>query len=370
MSPEEKAVQEKLGKDLEILDNLVRNHQHQGFDQTKPLIARKEVILLDQASIPLNAFDGDVYLLTATGDRTIARPTNATRNQVITIKHKASGGDHTLSLYSFFGGFRFGSTITALTATLAETTDYIRAIYNADNLFWDVIEYIKGFYGALVAGVLDGATQWFSAVNSTSLGITGKFTIEGWFKFASLPGVGTAMSIMSKEETGGMANEAWALRLRNGSLLELRTTNGGTRNDSSVSWTPVVGTWYHIALTWDTSGSNNVIFYINGVQQGSTQSDSHTTIQNPGSLTRLGQNPASGTTSFSGEIWLVRIWKGELRSAANLLAYMCTLLGPTTNLSAEWTLDGVLTDDSGNANSLTNVGSATFIEDVPDTCFV
>lgn len=101
--------------------------------------------LSDGATPALNAALGNTFLLTAAGDRTIGIPTNPTSGQRIIIVHKASAADRTLALNTGTGGFRFGSTITALTATLNGLTDYIEAIYNAADNKWDVVDVTKGF---------------------------------------------------------------------------------------------------------------------------------------------------------------------------------------------------------------------------------
>lgn len=101
--------------------------------------------LADGATPALNAALGNIFILVAAGDRTIAVPSNAVSGQKIIIRHNASGGARTLSLNTGAGGFRFGTDITALTATSSGKTDYIGCIYNATDSFWDVVSYTKGF---------------------------------------------------------------------------------------------------------------------------------------------------------------------------------------------------------------------------------
>lgn len=103
------------------------------------------VTLTDGATPALDASLGNTFLLTAAGDRTIAVPSNPTSGQKITIVHKASGANRTLALNTGTGGFRFGTDITALTATTSALTDYIGAIYNSADNKWDVVSYVKGF---------------------------------------------------------------------------------------------------------------------------------------------------------------------------------------------------------------------------------
>lgn len=104
------------------------------------------VTLIDGATVDLDASLGDgVFELTALGDRTINAPTNEHENNKIIIRHKASGGARTLSVYTGVGGFRFSEDITGLTVTTSGKTDYIGAIYNVNDDYWDIIGYIKGY---------------------------------------------------------------------------------------------------------------------------------------------------------------------------------------------------------------------------------
>jgi hypothetical protein len=107
--------------------------------------AEDVVTLTDGATPALNAALGNIFTLSAAGDRTIAVPSNATAGQKIIIRHLASGAARTLALNTGAGGFRFGSDITALTQTVSGKYDYIGAIYNSTSSTWDVVSYVKGF---------------------------------------------------------------------------------------------------------------------------------------------------------------------------------------------------------------------------------
>jgi len=103
------------------------------------------VALSDGATPALNAALGSVFRLAAAGNRTIAVPSNPTSGQKIVIQHYASGGARTLALNTGAGGFRYGATVTALTATTSGKTDYVGCIYNATDSFWDVVAVAKGY---------------------------------------------------------------------------------------------------------------------------------------------------------------------------------------------------------------------------------
>jgi hypothetical protein len=105
--------------------------------------------LTDAASVALDAALGNVFRLVAAGNRTISAPTNkpaAGQAQRIVIQHEASGADRTLALTTgAAGSFRFGTDVTALTATTNGLTDYIGCLYNAVDDRWDVVSYSKGY---------------------------------------------------------------------------------------------------------------------------------------------------------------------------------------------------------------------------------
>lgn len=103
------------------------------------------VELTDGATVDLDASLGNEFTLAAAGNRTILAPTNPVAGQRIIIRHYASGGARTLTLSSGTLGFRFGSTITALTETASGKYDYIGAIYHLTDTIWDVVAVSKGF---------------------------------------------------------------------------------------------------------------------------------------------------------------------------------------------------------------------------------
>ena len=103
------------------------------------------VALSDGATPALNAALGNTFTLTSTTNPTIAVPTNAVSGQRILIAFTASGGSRTLALNTGAGGFLFGDTIPALTATPSGDTDLVGAVYNAGLSKWLVAAYVKGF---------------------------------------------------------------------------------------------------------------------------------------------------------------------------------------------------------------------------------
>jgi len=102
------------------------------------------VLLTDGASIATDASLGNVFYVTLGGNRTLSNPTNSTSGKRIIwrIKQDATGG-RTITLGN---KFRLGTDITSVVLSTAPSiTDYIGAIYNAQDDVWDVIAFVKGF---------------------------------------------------------------------------------------------------------------------------------------------------------------------------------------------------------------------------------
>jgi hypothetical protein len=147
-------------------------------------------------------------------------------------------------------------------------------------------------------------------------------------------------------------------------------TNTGNfiSNDSVCNFTVTAysNTWFHIAYVY-TAASGKVEFFLNGVSQGSITSQP-TSLFNGTDPTAIGTDSSlNDGSTFDGQISLARVWT-TTRTGAQLLANYCNVLGSTTNLGAEYTLNNVLTDNSGNGNTLTNLNTATFTTDTPSTC--
>lgn len=104
-----------------------------------------EVTLTDGASVAIDASAGDLFLLSAAGDRTLQAPSNPISDKKIIIAHTASGAARTLTLTGGAGGFAFGSDITALTHTASGKTDYIGCVYKQATNAWHVVAYSKGY---------------------------------------------------------------------------------------------------------------------------------------------------------------------------------------------------------------------------------
>jgi len=123
--------------------------------------------------------------------------------------------------------------------------------------------------------------------------------------------------------------------------------NFGFASGGSGIWTsnivnPNLNQWYHIVITYD--GTNTITPYVDGTSYGAI---THTPA-NGNNLT-IGDSDLSSWGSFNGKIDQVRIYSSAL-SASDVEALTSETNVPTTNLVADYKLDGDATDETGSYN--------------------
>lgn len=229
------------------------------------------------------------------------------------------------------------------------------------------------------SATLNGSSQAFTAEDSASLDITGDISLEMWIKL----GTGAVADIYTNDE--GLCYKAinnadnlswkWSLTAGSGSgkiKLQFAYTSdgsiGGTVtngvDNADTFQTSDEGTWHHIAVTVDVSAAT-ITFYLDG----SARTTSYT-VQNATSIfsgsakVSLGASAQGTAIFFRGQIDEPRIWN-VIRSGTEINNNKSVSIDSGTNLQASWHLNNALTDSSGNSNTLTNIGSATFTTDVP-----
>lgn len=223
-------------------------------------------------------------------------------------------------------------------------------------------------YGITQSADLEsGSSNYFSAVDSTSLSITGNLTIEAWINLES---TGDRF-IVSKQDSG--SDRSYNFTIKSTNYLEAVINQASDGSDQSIStgsttdFSTLVGTWTHVAMTY-TASTGVVRLYVNGVEESySTQTTNATAINNAGSTLRVGAVSSPESNFMDGKMSLVRIWN-EVRTPTQLTDNKCLTLGVTTNLKAEYTLNNTLVDSSGNGNTLTNNNSTVFVSSVPSVC--
>ncbi|MCP4252632.1 MAG: hypothetical protein GY775_04330 [Candidatus Scalindua sp.] len=147
---------------------------------------------------------------------------------------------------------------------------------------------------------------------------SGDFTIDTWVNFTN-----TSTNHAIASHWGDIGQYGWLLFWNFNSDNKLwfeYSTNGSSSGIgfANVDWVADANTWYHLVVTRDSS--SDIRFFVNGVQQGVTQSVI-STIYNPSQPLRIGIYFTLGgdtqDSSFLGYIDELRISKGVARWTSN-----------------------------------------------------
>ena len=166
-------------------------------------------------------------------------------------------------------------------------------------------------------------SSYVSLPNSSTVNITGSFTIEAWINPASLSGA--SKGIISKGGTLG-TSLIYAMRLNSTGRISF-ITNGGSRLSSKASSAITINSWTHVSSTYNSS-TNVFSIYLNGVLDTSATVPGFTPNSNTDSLF-IGISGSS--TPFNGQIDEVRLWNRVL-SAGEVNQYMRTSLGTSSGI--------------------------------------
>lgn len=178
------------------------------------------------------------------------------------------------------------------------------------------------------------------------------FTIEAWVKPASV-GAGVQRIWGTKNGNNGVSFG------RNGA--KLRLTLHGVHDFDTTNNYLTAGVWTHVAVTFYNGLFNKTAeFYVDG---SSVQAVAWGFGSDPGtslSGAQIGADGAGGEF-WGGSIDLVKIYKGEQRSDANILLYKDEHPPNSSNLKGYWKINDAsgtsVTDSSGNSHTGTLDGT-------------
>jgi hypothetical protein len=274
------------------------------------------------------------------------------------------------------GTFTFADA-ASVTGTLTLTAGSVSSVYNiASASFASLGPYARSITGTNTTYTISGAgaTAWnFSSTGSVllngstqSLSVpsnasfqfgTDDWTIETWFYLNS-----TTFGVIIDMRNG--------VTLNVGPMITVSTSlayNVANTDRIVGSTTLSTGVWYHVAVV-KSSGSTNM--YLNGVQEGSTYTDSNTYIINSPVIGKYSGASASGY--LSGYLSNFRIVKAVAVYTGNFTTPTKPLLptqsagtnisaitGSQTSLLLSTPFTSFLTDYSNNNFTVTNTGTAT-----------
>lgn len=163
----------------------------------------------------------------------------------------------------------------------------------------------------------DGIDDAVQIPDSAALRPT-NLTIEGWFNFASSSG---ARILVAKSTVG--SPESYIVYYSDGTLNGAVGSPGGLGTILTVSFTPAVNTWYHIAYTFDDASDTQKLF-INGIQVV-TGTTTHSVVADASPLLIGAEsNGVVPANFFSGKIDEVALLNRALAPNANELSLAVT----------------------------------------------
>ena len=177
--------------------------------------------------------------------------------------------------------------------------------------------------------------------------------------------MGAAGERLGVHEIAGKAGEYHLLFLHGALLLQLRDNSSGARTfvTASVNVSSWVGSWHHIAVTYDGRGgataSQGVTIYLDGVAVpvGREDNPAYVAMENRSSPLDIGRDNEADGFAYVGGLDELRLWN-VVRTHAEIQAAMSTeLTGAEAGLAAYWRFnEGVGTtvgDDSVGASVAT-----------------
>jgi hypothetical protein len=168
--------------------------------------------------------------------------------------------------------------------------------------------------------VFNGTNSYLKLPSNVQLAFgTGNFTIEFWAYFNVVNAAQTIIDFRP-DATGNSASPY--LELTSGGAIIYFLSGGTQITTSALS----ANTWYHIALV-RSDGINNRI-YVNGVQSGSTFSNSSSLLQ---SGITVGFNRNNGGTSFQ----YLNGYIDDLRITSGIARYLGNFTPPTSQLQSQ-----------------------------------
>lgn len=192
----------------------------------------------------------------------------------------------------------------------------------------------------------DGVNDYVRVPDSSSLRPS-SLTLEGWVQFDA---TGGERHLFGKTAGTGLLN-SYVVWYSNGLRAHVGDASGGTQ--VAYGWTPAVGTWYHIAFTFDDA-QDRMTLYVDGAPVASTTTTRSIGYDSHPFLIGADFNNEVLSGFWSGRIDEARMWN-VARSAVAIQSDMGRqLTGSEPGLAGYWRFD----DGSGTTATDATAGGS------------
>ena len=139
---------------------------------------------------------------------------------------------------------------------------------------------------------------------------SGDWTIEVWVNQTGSTG---SQVILGKFDPGGASRDVcYAVRVLNGSV-RADFGDGSTATNTS-SYALNLGSWYQLTYVFNNVANNNIITYVNGVEQSTTTHSFSSMLNTTANLYLGSYNNGEYSQYFNGKIGITRIYGSALSS--------------------------------------------------------
>jgi hypothetical protein len=225
--------------------------------------------------------------------------------------------------------------------------------------------------------VLNGTDQYWSITDASQTGLdfTGDFTVSMWLNADVWPDAnGENMGFVEKLVGGGnqrsylLASSYGVFTTNTPEWRIALSSNGSSLSQGSITRSITsTGVWYHIVFAYDASAGQIEVF-VDGVSEG-TATGFPTSVFDGTAPVSIGASVNALAAYTDGQIDDVRAWSRLLSDTeiSDLESDPCNF-DNGASLQGQWLFDNDGTDETANANDLTNNSSATFSTDVAYSC--
>ena len=277
------------------------------------------------------------------------------------VKQQSGGSQIPWTSYSIEGDFYFIPPAEPPSTTPAEGDDISKKPQPSGDKPQGTISHPNGEVNPNYALELDGRSSYFEVPPSSILQPQ-QLTVELWVRFDDLASI--FIPLLDEKDTDHRTRaNGFSLQYEQGTFTFRLAKSQNTGISAAKSYAPQVGTWIHVAGTYD---GTMMMLYIDGELEAATPFEGPAYYGSSGFCLGVGEHWSfGGTKRFRGQMDELRIWN-VARSAEEIKVSMHRrLTGNEVGLVGYWnfdqTLQGSYVPDQTKNHNQAFIGGDTFI---------